>query len=299
MLLQRQQRWEHVRLDILEHQPCQKIQTETQRDSRMLLQRQQRWEHVRLDILEHQPLDHTRLSAEEKLPHAVFRALSAEVLAAVVLCVKYAYVSKTTRVRSRCSGREATRPCWMSSGALVPVPRVLLLGRHCAPSTSLEEPCKAGRLAEKAASLFQEERGSRMTFIPLHSPLQPSNAALFERNRKVREEDETEMDPLPNPFPDFLPSTISLVSEAVMVQGPRAFSFPSTLIWNMLLYFKKVVFLQLYGVIISVDEQRERKKKLCPSSQGHRRMSLEEEDESHSETIVPERKDPARKLIVD
>ncbi|TRY90040.1 hypothetical protein DNTS_012418 [Danionella cerebrum] len=85
-----------------------------------------------------------------------------------------------------------------------------------APSTSLEEPCKAGRLAEKAASLFQEERGSRMTFIPLHSPLQPSNAALFERNRKVREEDETEMDPLPNPFPDFLPSTISLVSEGLL-----------------------------------------------------------------------------------
>ncbi|RXN22968.1 growth factor receptor-bound 14-like isoform X1 [Labeo rohita] len=74
-------------------------------------------------------------------------------------------------------------------------------------------------LGEKAA-IFRGARGSGnvvgSAFIPLRSPLQPPNAALFKGNRKSREVDDTQMGPVQNPFPELLPSAVSLVSECLL-----------------------------------------------------------------------------------
>ncbi|XP_016328456.1 growth factor receptor-bound protein 14-like [Sinocyclocheilus anshuiensis] len=77
-------------------------------------------------------------------------------------------------------------------------------------------------LGEKAA-IFRGTRGSGnvvgSAFIPLRSPLQPPNAVvstLLKGNRKSIEVDETQMRPVPNPFPELLPSTVSLLSECLL-----------------------------------------------------------------------------------
>lgn len=77
-------------------------------------------------------------------------------------------------------------------------------------------------LGEKAA-IFRGARGSGnvvgSAFIPLRLPLQPPDAAvstLFKGNRKSREVDETQLGHVPNPFPELLPSAVSLVSECLL-----------------------------------------------------------------------------------
>ncbi|XP_073701882.1 growth factor receptor-bound protein 14 isoform X1 [Garra rufa] len=77
-------------------------------------------------------------------------------------------------------------------------------------------------LGEKAA-IFRGARDSGnvvgSAFIPLRSPLQPPNAAvsaLFKGNGKSREVDDTQMGPVQNPFPELLPSAVSLVSECLL-----------------------------------------------------------------------------------
>ncbi|XP_016324366.1 growth factor receptor-bound protein 14 isoform X1 [Sinocyclocheilus anshuiensis] len=77
-------------------------------------------------------------------------------------------------------------------------------------------------LGEKAA-IFRGAKGSGnvvgSAFIPLRSPLQRPNAAVsthFKGNRKSRAVDETQMGHIPNPFPELLPSAVSLVSECLL-----------------------------------------------------------------------------------
>ncbi|XP_073769340.1 growth factor receptor-bound protein 14 isoform X2 [Danio rerio] len=88
-----------------------------------------------------------------------------------------------------------------------------------AMNDSLDETHTSGSLGEKA-TIFRGARGGGSAvgsaFIPLRSPLQPPNAAVFKGNRKVREVDETQMGPVPDPFPELLPSAVSLVSECLL-----------------------------------------------------------------------------------
>ncbi|XP_056322023.1 growth factor receptor-bound protein 14 isoform X1 [Danio aesculapii] len=88
-----------------------------------------------------------------------------------------------------------------------------------AMNDSLDETHTSGSLGEKAA-IFRGARGGGnavgSAFIPLRSPLQAPNAAVFKGARKVREVDETQMGPVPNPFPELLPSAVSLVSECLL-----------------------------------------------------------------------------------
>lgn len=93
---------------------------------------------------------------------------------------------------------------------------------------SLDETHTSGSHGERAA-IFRGARGSDIVgaaLIPLRSPLQPPNthhnkttpavSMLFKGNRKSKEGVETQMGPVPNPFPELLPSAVSLVSECLL-----------------------------------------------------------------------------------
>lgn len=97
-----------------------------------------------------------------------------------------------------------------------------------AMNDSLDETHTSGSHGERAA-IFRGARGSDIVgaaLIPLRSPLQPPNthhnkttpavSMLFKGNRKSKEGVETQMGPVPNPFPELLPSAVSLVSECLL-----------------------------------------------------------------------------------